>query len=193
MFHIIYRKNLLDIFLSGIGLLAYNLLIYTFDIKTLMNPIKWMILIGIILAFMITLPLTAMLMSAQAQIITLPGNENNTRLILNMDNLTQTLVNATTNETISVEKFTLYKPNATTNETLTTDTGNETPNETITTDTGNETPNETITTDTGNATTNETLTTDTGNATTNETLTTDTGNATTKINLTAKFNALQGK
>jgi hypothetical protein len=167
IFHVIHRKNLLDIFHSGIGLLAYNLLIYTFDIKTLMIPFSWTVLIGIILAFIITLPLTANLMPAQAKNIYFPVNENNTRLILNMDNLTQTLVNATTNETISVEKFTLYRPNATTNETLTTDTGN--------------------------ATTNETLTTDTGNATTNETLTTDTGNATTNVNLTAKFNALQGK
>ena len=33
MFHIIYQKNLLDIFHSDIGLLAYNLLIYTFDNK----------------------------------------------------------------------------------------------------------------------------------------------------------------
>jgi hypothetical protein len=118
-----------------------------------MNRISWTILIGIILAFVITLPLTVNLISAQAKIIYFPVNENNTRLIVNLDNLTQTLVNATTNETISVEKLTIYRPNATTNETLTTDT----------------------------------------NATTNETLTTDTGNATTNINLTAKFNALQGK
>ena len=119
-----------------------------------MNRISWTILIGTNLAFVITLPLTAMLMSAQAQIITLPDNENNTRLVLNMDNLTQTLVNATTNETISVEKLTIYRPNATTNESLTTDTAD---------------------------------------TTTNESRTTDTGNATTNINLTAKFNALQGK
>jgi hypothetical protein len=118
-----------------------------------MNRISWTILIGIILAFVITLPLTVNLISAQAKIIYFPVNENNTRLIVNLDNLTQTLVNATTNETISVEKLTIYRPNATTNETLTTDT----------------------------------------NATTNETLTTGTGNATTNINLTAKFNALQGK
>ena len=119
-----------------------------------MIAISWMILIGFILAFVITLPLAANMMGTQAKIITLPETKNNTRLILDMDSLTQTLVNTTTNETISVEKFTLFRPNATTNETLTTDTGN---------------------------------------ATTNETLTTDTENATTIINLTAKFNALQGK
>jgi hypothetical protein len=146
---------------------AYNLLIYVYEVKSLMNPISWTILIGLILVFVITLPLDVSLVVAQPQIITLPEEENNTRLILNMDNLTQTLVNATTNETISVENFTIYRPNGTTNETLTTSTGN--------------------------ATTNETLTTSTGNATTNETLTTSTGNATTNVNLTDKFKELQGK
>ena len=100
-----------------------------------------MILIGFIVAFVITLPLDANRMGTQAKIITLPETENNTRLILDMDSLTQTLVNTTTNETISVEKFTLFRPNATTNETLTSDTGNTTTNETLTSDTGNTTTN----------------------------------------------------
>jgi len=106
-----------------------------------MIPITWTVLIGLIVASVISLPLTENLIAAQGKIITLPGAENDTKLILNMDDLTKTLVNATTNETISIEKFTLYRPNATTNETLTTDTGD----------------------------------------------------TTTNINLTAKFNALQGK
>jgi hypothetical protein len=131
-----------------------------------MISINWMILIGFILAFVLTLPLIYNLMMAQAQIITVPMPENNTKLILNMKDLTETLVNATTNETIKVGNFTLYRPNATTNETLTTNMGN--------------------------ATTNETLTTNMGNATTNETLTTNMGNATTINNLTAKFKELQG-
>jgi len=157
-----------------------------------MIPISGMILMGLIVVFVITLPFNANLMSAQAKIIYYPINENNTRLIVNTDNLTQTLVDATTNETISVEKLTIYNPNATTNEIIPTDMGNATTKEST---------NEIIPTDMGNATTkestNETITTDTGNATTkestNETITTDTGNATTNINLTAKFNALQGK
>ena len=103
-----------------------------------MIPINRTIIVAIIIAFVISLPLSAHL-GAQAQIITLPGSQNNTRLILNMDNHTQTLVNATTNETISVEMFTLYRPNATTNENLTTDSGNTTTNENLTTDSGNTT------------------------------------------------------
>ena len=103
-----------------------------YDVKSLMILISWTILIGLILVFVITLPLTVNLMMAQAQIITLPGDENNTTLILDMDKHTQTLVNATTNETISVENFTLYKGNMTTNETLTADTRNATTNETLT-------------------------------------------------------------
>jgi hypothetical protein len=147
-------------------LLAYNLLIYVYDIKSLMIPISWTILIGLILVFVIKLPLAINLVAAQPEIITLPGENNETRLILNMDNLTQTLVNATTNETISVENFTLYRPNGTTNETLTTIPEN--------------------------ATINETLTTIPENATINETLTTIPENATTNDNLTAKFKELQG-
>ena len=110
-------------------------------IMTLMIPITWTVLIGLIVASVISLPLTENLIAAQGKIITLPGAENDTKLILNMDDLTKTLVNATTNETISIEKFTLYRPNATTNETLTTDTGDTTTNETLTTDTGDTTTN----------------------------------------------------
>ena len=73
-------------------------------------------------------------MIARAQIINLPPSENGTRLILNMKNHTQTLVNAATNETISVENFTVYQGNTTTNETnkmiVAGKTGNTTTNET---------------------------------------------------------------
>ena len=112
-------------------LLVYNLLIYSHDVKSLMPP-KRTILIGITLALALTLPLNVDLMMVQAQIITLPQNTNNTRVIVNMDNHTLTFVNATTNETISVKNFTLYRGNATTNETLPTNTGNTTTNENLT-------------------------------------------------------------
>jgi hypothetical protein len=126
-------------------LLAYNLLIYGHEVKSLMPPIKRTILIGMTIAFALTLPLNVSLMMVQAQIITLPQNTNNTRVIVNMDNHTLTFVNATTNETISVKNFTLYRGNATTNETLPTNTGNATTNETLPTNTGNTTTNENLT------------------------------------------------
>jgi hypothetical protein len=113
-------------------LLAYNLLIYMDDIKSSMIPIKQTILIGLTIAFALTLPLIVNLMMVQAQIITVPQITNNTRVIVNMDNHTLTFVNATTNETISVKNFTLYRGNATTNETPPTNTGNATTNENLT-------------------------------------------------------------
>jgi hypothetical protein len=100
-------------------------------------------------------------MTAKAQIITVPMPANGTKLLLNMKDHTQTLVNATTNETISVEKFIIKNGNETTNETL---------------------PG------IGNMTTNETLP-GIGNMTTNETLP-GIGNMTTNDNLTEKFKEL---
>jgi hypothetical protein len=115
-----------------------------------MTPISWTILIALFLAFVITLPFSEHVMATQGQIITLPGSENNTRLILNMDNHTQTLVNATTNETISVENFTLYKGNITANETASTNNSLLNPE--------NAPANETLITDMQNATTDVNLT-----------------------------------
>jgi hypothetical protein len=110
-----------------------------------MIRIKWMILIGLTFAIAITLPAIVNLMMAQAQIITLPQNTNDTKLIVSVKNHTLTFVNRTTNETIKVENFTLYSPNATTNETLPTNTVNATTNETLPTNTVNATTNENLT------------------------------------------------
>jgi hypothetical protein len=84
-------------------------------------------------------------MMVKAQIITVPMPENNTKLILNMKDHTQTLVDATTNETISVENFTVYRPNMTTNETLSGSIGNMTTNETLSGSIGNMTTNDNLT------------------------------------------------
>jgi len=100
-----------------------------------MNRILAITLIPVIFGFVILTPsIINDRMFASAQIINLPPSENGTRLILNMKNHTQTLVNATTNETISVENFTIYQGNTTTNETnkmiIPGKTGNTTTNET---------------------------------------------------------------
>ena len=130
-----------------------------------MTRIPLMVLIELTVAFVLLAPfLITGKMMAQAQIITLPMPENNTKLILNMKDHTQTLVNATTNETISVEKFTFYK--------------------------GNETTNETLPGSVGNMTSNETLPGSVGNMTSNETLPGSVGNMTSNINLTEKFKEL---
>ena len=101
-----------------------------------MITISWTILIGFIIAFVITLPLGVNMMGTQAKIVTLPVPENNTRVILDTDSLTQTLVNATTNETISVENLTFFKGNTTSNQTTGitnfNNAGNTTTSETLT-------------------------------------------------------------
>jgi len=98
-----------------------------------MKLILSIILIQLTVAFALLIPsLTTEWIMAQAQIITVPMPANNTKLILDMKNHTQTLVNATTNETISVENFTLYRGNATTNESPTTNAGNATTNVNLT-------------------------------------------------------------
>ena len=111
-----------------------------------MKRILLIILIQLTVAFALLIPsLTTEWIMAQGQIITVPMPANNTKLILDMKNHTQTLVNATTNETLSVENFTLYRGNATTNESLTTNAGNATTNESLTTNAGNATTNENLT------------------------------------------------
>jgi hypothetical protein len=110
------------------------------EIKNYMNRIVWTFFIGTIVALtLLILPLTADRMIAQAQNATLIQNPNNTRTILNMKDHIALLVNATTNETISVSNFTGNMGNTTTNENL---TGNTTTNENLT---GNTTTNENLT------------------------------------------------
>jgi hypothetical protein len=139
-----------------------------------MTRILLTVLIELTVAFVLLAPfLITGGMTVKAQIITVPMPENDTNLILNMKDRTQTLVNATTNETISVEKFIIKNGNETTNETLP-GIGNMTTNETL--------PG------IGNMTTNETLP-GIGNMTTNETLP-GIGNMTTNDNLTEKFKEL---
>jgi hypothetical protein len=97
-----------------------------------MTQISLMVLIGVTVTFVLSAPfLITGGMTAKAQIRTVPMPENGTRLLLNMKDQTQTLVNATTNETISVENFTFYKGNETTNETLPGNAANMTTNETF--------------------------------------------------------------
>jgi hypothetical protein len=93
-------------------------------------------------------------------------NSNNTQRIVNMKDRTVSLINTTTNETISVKEF---MPEGALNTTR----------------------NQNIITNANDTTTNENLTPE--NTTTNETHTANTENATTNVNLTSKFNALQGK
>ena len=85
-----------------------------------MNQIMWAIFIGPIVAFTMLIPfLTADLMIAQAQNATLIQNENNTRTILNMKDRLAYLVNATTNQTISVSNIPENIENATATQNLT--------------------------------------------------------------------------
>ena len=92
-----------------------------------MTQTPLIVIIPLTMAFVLSVPfLLDGRMMAQAQIITVPMTENGTKLILNMKDRTQTLVNATTNETISVSKFIYFNGNQTTNETLAANTGNMT-------------------------------------------------------------------
>jgi hypothetical protein len=107
-----------------------------------MTRIPLMVLIELTVAFVLFAPfLITGGMMVKAQIITVPMPENNTKLILNMKDHTQKLVNATTNETISVEKFIYRNGNETTNETIPGSVGNMTSNETIPGSVGNMTTN----------------------------------------------------
>jgi hypothetical protein len=94
-----------------------------------MARIPLMVLIELTVAFVLLAPfLITGGMTVKAQIITVPMPENGTKLLLNMKDRTQTLVNATTNETISVEKFIYQNGNETTNETIPGSVGNMTSN-----------------------------------------------------------------
>ena len=107
-----------------------------------MTRILLMVLVELTMGFVLLAPfLINGGTRVKAQIITVPMPENNTKLILNMKDRTQTLVNATTNETISVEKFIFQNGNETTNETIPRSVGNMTSNETIPRSVGNMTSN----------------------------------------------------
>ena len=142
-------------------------------------------LLAVVIQLLVINPVTA-----QDSNTTLAENRNNTKLIVDLKNHTITTLDTTTNETISVKKFTpIEVANTTTNESLTTNIENATIDEILTPE--NTTRNETLTTNIENATIDEILTPE--NTTRNETLTTNSENATTNVNLTAKFNDLQGK
>jgi hypothetical protein len=137
-----------------------------------------MVLIGITVTFVLSVPyLITGGMTAKAQIITVPMPANGTKLLLNMKDHTQTLVNATTNETISVERFIVPK-------------GNETANETLPGNAANMTANETLPGNAANMTANETLPGNAANMTANETLPGNAANMTSKVNITEKFKEL---
>jgi len=130
-----------------------------------MNRIMISSIIGLLSAFALLTPLVISHWTmAQIQNTTLPENMNDTRRIFNLKDNTITVINKTTNETISTMP---YVRNI-----------------------GNMTANETLSPTTGNMTANETLSPTTGNMTANETLSPTTGNMTTKVNLTEKFREL---
>ena len=111
-----------------------------------MTQILLMVLIGITVTFSLSVTfLITGWMTAKAQIITVPMPANGTKLLLNMKDHTQTLVNATTNETISVEKFIVIKGNETANATLAGNAANMTANATLAGSAGNMTANTNLT------------------------------------------------
>jgi hypothetical protein len=70
---------------------------------------------------------------AQGSNTTSAQNRNNTKLIVDLKNHTITLIDITTNETISVKNLTpIEGANTTSNESLTTNTENATTNENLT-------------------------------------------------------------
>jgi hypothetical protein len=100
-----------------------------------MKILSLMLLLGLAIAISISassiiFPWTL----AQTQNKTSPGNSNDTRQIINLKDNTITLVNKTTNETISTTPYPAKPGNTTTNETnkmiVAGKTGNTTTNET---------------------------------------------------------------
>lgn len=108
-----------------------------------MNRVLLTILVAFIFGFVMLIPLIADWKMVQAQNTSLPENGNNTRMVLNLKDKTVTLINMTTNETISVRNLTENTGNITTNENLTTE--KITNNESLTTNAGNTTTNENLT------------------------------------------------
>lgn len=82
---------------------------------------------------------------AQIQNTTLPETTNDTRRIINLKDNTITVINKTTNETISTTPYTGNTGNATPNESLSGTALNATPNETLSGNVGNMTTNDSLT------------------------------------------------
>lgn len=133
--------------------------------KFLMDRLMWTSLIVPTVVFALVTQLFIISpVIAQDRNTTSAQNRDNTKLIVDLKNNTITLLNTTTNETISVKEYMPKSPlNTTTIENITTSQENAT---------------------------NRNLTPEN---TKNETLTENKKNTTTNVNLTAKFNALQGK
>jgi hypothetical protein len=110
-----------------------------------MSRVLLTIFVGFTVGFVMLIPLTAEWKMAQGQNTSLPENTNSTRMVLNLKDKTVTLINATTNETISVRNLAENTGNMTTNQSLTTDNGNMTTNQSLTTDNGNMTTNQSLT------------------------------------------------
>ena len=117
-----------------------------------MNRFTWTIFIGVALACVLVIhPLITSQVIAQGENKTLAKNAtsphytNNTRAIVDLKNHTITVIDTTTNETLSVRSFTEAAANTTTNQSLSGTAENMTANETLTTNTGNATTNVNLT------------------------------------------------
>jgi hypothetical protein len=102
------------------------------------------LVLSVALSILISSPISHWVM-AQMQNTTLPENTNNTRMVLNLKDKTVTLINATTNETISVKSVTEARKNMTANETLSGTAANMTANETLSGTAANMTANANLT------------------------------------------------
>src|SRR5438093_1672975 len=121
-----------------------------------MDRVILTIIIGITVTLgLAIIPVISYWLIAEGQYITMVENntlpQKSTKKMIIRDNIV-TVINTTTNETISVRNLTENAGNATTNQTLTTNGGNATTNQTLTTNGGNATTNQTLTTNGGNAT-----------------------------------------
>ena len=104
-----------------------------------MNRISWTIITVIVVMTVFVIPfLTTDLATGQGQNAT-SQNRNDTRMILNIKDKTVTVVNTTTNETISIRNLTEDTRNMTANETLSGTAENMTANEALTTNLENAT------------------------------------------------------
>jgi hypothetical protein len=102
-----------------------------------MKAISLMAFLGLAISISISISLSSIISPwnlAQAQNNTSPENKSDTRQIINLKDKTITLVNKSTNETISTKPYPGTSGNATTNETnkmiIPGKTGNATTNET---------------------------------------------------------------
>jgi regulatory protein YycI of two-component signal transduction system YycFG len=113
-----------------------------------MDRILLTTLIGLTVTLVLVIvPLINYWLMAQTQNTTAPQNttlpQKSTKKMIIKDN-TVTIVNTTTNETISVRDLTANTGNTTTNESLAANTGNTTTNESLAANTGNTTTNESL-------------------------------------------------